>query len=435
MRRLSKCLCIALTALILLSACGSGDQGSSTTDTSPAVDTNTGSGAVAEDKITGDIIVFQWAGDAMFQDLVPAFNKKYPGVNVILEHGSNSVAEYLQVQRVRFLSGENIDVTAVRPESRVDYIEAGYLMDLTGQPFLNNFEPSIIEALSHNGKCYGYPMFLATVGVLYNKEMFDANGWTPATNIDEFIELCQKIKDAGIIPHMNAGRDGWPIQFDVYPFLHDVMVKDPAIFDKIKTGDAKYTDRVFVDAFTRIADYYSRGFIGAESLGLDYSQAVTAFATGQTAMFIQGNWIEGDFIDPDTGKSVVTFDYGVFQIPHNKPGEPQVSSISFGITWGVSSATKSPEAALSFMDFMATEEGARLVEPHVGLFMPVKGFVSEKTESWTQILNNNAIDFFYDNQSPGANAEMLRVLQMMFLGDMGAEEALQAIQDAQERGQ
>ena len=418
------CLIFAVTLLLALvtSCAGDGGAGGGTDD--------------AEVNLSGEIVMFTWFGDILYEEMLAVFHERNPDATVILEQGSNSVEDYLQVQRLRFLSGENVDITAVRPESMVDYVEAGFLFDLTGQPFLDNYEPAMINALKVDGRIYGIPCFLDTVAVFYNVDKFEEYGWEPATNIYEFYELCQAIRDAGYIPLMNGAADGWPIEFDVYLYFHDIIANDPTIFDRIKTGEASYTDPVFIDAFERVRDFYAMGFIGEETLGVDYGQAATAFAQQQTIMFLHGSWLEGSFVDPETRESILEFEYRVFPLPHNRPGEPQFASTSFHVTYSVASFTENLDLALAWMDWLSSLEANIMMDATAGNFMPIRNFESPRTEKWADILANpNVVNFFYNEQTPGANAELIRVLQLMFLDLMTPQEAAEAVQLVQERGQ
>ena len=46
-------------------------------------------------------------------------------------------------------------------------------------------------------------------GIIYNKAYFDENGWTEPATYDEFIELCQQIKDKGDMAPLVSGRTGY----------------------------------------------------------------------------------------------------------------------------------------------------------------------------------------------------------------------------------
>ena len=260
---MKKILCILLACLFLfsiLSGCGAKDSDKPAEDsasTEPKAEEKKAEEKKAEEtkaEENVEIYYFSWravAGKHPDQ-MIEAFQKKFPNIKVNFDVNSTSVEQYLNSQKVKFLSGDNIDVTSIRPESRADYVKAGYLLDITDQPFMKSFNPSMVESVKVNGKVYGIPSAVNLIGVYYNKDIFSKQGLSEPKNWDEFLAICEKLKAAGITPMMNGGKDGWPMEFDVYPFIHNVLVKNPDIFQKIDSGEIKYTDPVWVDAFKKI---------------------------------------------------------------------------------------------------------------------------------------------------------------------------------------
>ena len=78
-----------------------------------------------------------------------------------------------------------------------------------------SFLPGTLAQYTHEGKTYGVPLMASAYAVWYNKNMFEENGWEPATTWEEFLALCEEIKAArdvaprlpGPVPGLRAGRD------------------------------------------------------------------------------------------------------------------------------------------------------------------------------------------------------------------------------------
>ena len=56
---------------------------------------------------------------------------------------------------------------------------------------------------------YAVPYVANAAGILYNKEMFEENGWEIPTTWDEFIELLDTIKESGQRPLYFGFKDTW----------------------------------------------------------------------------------------------------------------------------------------------------------------------------------------------------------------------------------
>lgn len=72
------------------------------------------------------------------------------------------------------------------------------LMDLSGMPFTSRYNTSMLDKISKDGKLYYLPGPAQVRGIVYNKTMFEENGWQVPRNYNEFIALCQQIEQSGI---------------------------------------------------------------------------------------------------------------------------------------------------------------------------------------------------------------------------------------------
>jgi raffinose/stachyose/melibiose transport system substrate-binding protein len=427
-----------------LAACGQKaetDNGASTEiENSASANTEKDSATVEADKneqIT--INYYTWRGNPAMQypeKMIEAFQEKYPNIKVEVGGIRLPNDQYLNNQKVKLLSGDSIDVTTLRPETIADYVKAGYLEDLTDKPFLNNVTST--EKVKVDGKVYSIPSAVNVIGVYYNKNIFNKLNITEPKNWVEFVAALEKIKEAGIVPMMNGGKDGWPMEFDIYPFIHDVLVKNPDIFDKVNKGEVKYTDSVFIEAFKKIEDFYKKGYVGKQSVSIGGDGANTLFTQEKTALLIHGEWAMNVFAGKDSkGNDIkLPFEVGIMPLPYNAPGEETLIPISVDSSEGVVASSKNKDAALKFVEFMASSEGATYISNGLSAFSPVKGAGADfnpLAASWKPLLEMKSVPFFYSLQYPAANAEMLKQLQLMFLGDANAEKALKAIQAAQDK--
>ena len=363
---------------------------------------------------------------------IEGYEAKYPNATINYDSPVWTIPEYLQLQKVKLLSGTDLDLTAVRPETYVDYINAGYLAEITGEPYLDNYIPSMLDQVMVDGKAYGIPGAPSLIGVYYNKDIFSKLGLSIPTNWNEFLAVCQMIKDNDITPLMAGGKDGWPMEYDVWALIHDVFVNDPEIFAKIDSGEVKYTDKIWVDTFESINDFYKMGYVGKETVSMGYDQAITLFRQQNTAMLIQGAWASASVLGEEGS---IPFEVGVFPIPHNAPGEETVSVVANGVMYCAVSTSKNLDYAKKYLEYVSTLEGAtRSVKASFG-FSSVKGAPSDYVllgDQWGKFFEMKSITFFANLQYPAANAEMLKCLQLMFLGDMTPQEmadTLQAVQD------
>jgi multiple sugar transport system substrate-binding protein len=61
---------------------------------------------------------------------------------------------------------------------------------------LGDLEPSMVKAMSYDGKLYAVPMQAQTHVMAYRKDLFDKNGITPPTTFEEMKAAAKKLQDA-----------------------------------------------------------------------------------------------------------------------------------------------------------------------------------------------------------------------------------------------
>ena len=420
MKRAVAVLLSAALAVTTLAGCGGGESKEKKEE----------DGGKGSDKVVEiNYYTYRSQADRHPEKLIEEFEKQNPGIKVNYQIVKN-LDEYLKAQQVRMLSGTDIDVTTVRPEGIADYIDAGYLMDITGNEYLNNYKEGMLDKITRDGKVYGIADAINLIGVYYNKDMFKENNIKVPENYKEFMEACEAFKEKGFYSMANGCKDGWPINFDIYTYMHDLIVKDPEIFEKANRGEVAYTDPVFVDAFKKIDNFYNAGYLSPDSMSFTGDDAVALFVGEKIPMLCQGEWQATVFDDAD-----LDFELGVFPIPVESTDETVIPVSVGSYNAGVSS-TKHPEEVNKFLEFMSTQEGASITANQMKSFSPVEGVELEGDSAmnlFNPFLTEKSVDFFYSSQNAEDNSELDKLLQEMFLDVITPEELAQSLADCRDR--
>ncbi|THG32661.1 extracellular solute-binding protein [Glaciibacter flavus] len=297
----------AAAALALLSGCTSGSTPSDT-------------GAV-----TGKLEILvssATASDKAFKEVNTAFMKKYPDVKVEFSAVPN---DNFPASRSSRLTAGNVDVTLAAPREMPSYVkngavdddtaaaEAGLFVDLTGQDFLKNFTPSVIDQLKYKGKDYTVPTGLSYyTGVFYNKKIFDDNGLSVPTTWSEFEKVMSTLQGAGVTPLGIGGKDSWPAGLDMIAAVQGLY---PTADDKTKLaedlwkGKADLADGKQLEVMKRVSSLYD--VAQKNFAGVGYDAIPSGFASGQFAMTVDGTWNQTTIDSAVKG----AFDYGYFPLP------------------------------------------------------------------------------------------------------------------------
>lgn len=241
--------------------------------------------------------------------------------------------------------------------------EKGYLMDLT--PMLDEVNPyndgkkvreafndkDITLAISNaQGKLGFMPFDWVGVGVFYNKTVFDKLGLSVPASIEDWLTVCQKLKDAGYAAPISASFVGSWVQsmyadiayrpletqfltmpgdaaYDEATMKGNTTVKydanDPAFdtyavfnperllaYVKQNTTNTAINKQIWT-TFGQLARYFQKNWTSP-----DDAKVLTDFETQTSPIMLHGSWnvgkIVADMTQLPTDKQ---FDWGTFKIP------------------------------------------------------------------------------------------------------------------------
>jgi ABC-type sugar transport system permease subunit/ABC-type glycerol-3-phosphate transport system substrate-binding protein len=293
----------------------------------------------------------------------------------------------------------------------------------TGQPWIDGLDRPMVERYKWAGRVFSIPLDYIDIGIFYNKEIFAEAGVEPPATWDEWLDVSQRIREAGYVPIAMSGdfdafwsgTMGW-----LYRLLGDVYLRDHVPLVMSRPGDWDYDpdrndgfvydpDDPYSDLFVvmnnerllaavrdrkvdfkgpkfaaiqrrldEISEHFQAGFMGSaeargSALNMFYRQkaAMVFLTTGHVT------GIERDFrrLDPED-----RFDYGTFWFPEIT-GDP----LACGPFRGVGGAgtqlgitdKKDPEHTRRVVDFFmyltSPEAGQLLVDLTVAADQPLVG--------------------------------------------------------------
>lgn len=295
------------------------------------------------------------------QAVCDAYTAQHP--DVVVEVQVTSWNEYWTKLEAAAISNQMPDIFWMHTNEILKYADYGKIADLTdlydeaGQPgfFQEHFsEVSLSNIQGSDGRYYGIPKDKDTIGLVYNKEMFDAakvpypdETWT----WDDLCEASQKIYDAtGKYGYMAYGDDQIGYWNFVYQNGGSILAEDKIHggFDLPATQDAM---RFYIDLQKN--DWCpDQNYFAETSPG-------TAFFSEQGAMFFEGNWnilAEMNNYPNMQGK----WDVAVLPKCPNPANGDGRATISNGLCYATSPTGKNFEVVKDLLRFMGSEEGQRV---------------------------------------------------------------------------
>jgi raffinose/stachyose/melibiose transport system substrate-binding protein len=311
--------------------------------------------------------------------MIALYTAENPGVEVVVE--ATDFNNYTSTLKTMIAAGDAPDIIFGRPKMFAELVQAGQIMDISGASFLQAVSESSIESMVINGKVYGLPLDVQSMGVFYNMALFEEHGFSVPQTYSELITLCRAMEARGITPFAFGFRDAWTAQVVFQSdFYGGPLSRMPDFYEKTMDRSAKFTAYPeLIASFERYARRLEYG--NTDPFSYDYSRQLAMFAVGETAMLIQGSWAVGDVRknNPD-GR------FGFFLNPTFNNARENLLNISVDDAFMASSQTKHKEEALQLLSVMVSPEGAKAWAETAKVISVVKGVQADALDPMLQAI-------------------------------------------------
>ncbi len=344
-------LSIVLTLSLLISACTTAAPSSPAEPAAPAA-------PAEEAQVTLKVLVHQ---NPPMVDFMTKFNEEFTArhPNIKIDMAVVNANDLSTVTQTR-LTANDVDIVDifgfanaaqpfmknVDPPNWQTLIEAGYLMDITDQPFVKNYDESAIkDAGSYNGKVYAVNLGRVSYsGIYYNKDLFAANNLTVPTTWSELVAACETFTAAGT-PCMTAGgKDGWPIFVGAYGLIGAVYPDQAALVEGLWTGTIKWNDPTSIVMWERMK-VYAQNMMEPGASGIAGDAAPGRFASGAVAMFPGGTWYASAIEEAQPA-----FEWGYIPFPGSDNADDNKYLFGkYDQGWAVAAKTANKDAAMLYL--------------------------------------------------------------------------------------
>jgi raffinose/stachyose/melibiose transport system substrate-binding protein len=225
---------------------------------------------------------------------------------------------------------------------------AGLLYDLTDAYEENDWQVYDFakERVTVDGKVYGIPGEMETIGIFYNADILAEQGIDPPRTLGDLQAAGETLRDAGITPMAVGDKEGWEGGHLLSMALSSAV--GSAGMEALLSGDTSWDSPEVVEALSFWKDANESGLLPESPTSVDYDTSISYFFSGDAAMIPTGSWLVGE-IDDST-------DFEAGYIPFPGPDGEGLFAGGLGSGPFVSATTGDPEAAVELLDFLASEE-------------------------------------------------------------------------------
>lgn len=354
-----------------------GDQGKVTEDSSNAVDTNEDTTASDGAQKELNVAVFQGGyGREVWDTLAKNFEEQHEGVKVNV----TANPKLGDVIRPQIMTGNPPDVIYLSAtndsgilQSLIQDKELAELDDVFTDEMKARFVPGVLDAATiapyGDGKIYAAPLFYSTMGLFYNKTLFEENGFEVPKTWDDFFALGDKAKEKGIALFTYAASNA--------PSYNEIVV-NPAI---ASAGGTQLLEDCFgykegawsSEAVKKVLDIYKRmadgGYLLDGTLAMNHTQSQEQFLQNKALFIPNGNWLENEMKETPRADG---FEFGFTGIPvFDEADTPCVWSNIEEIY--IPAKAKEIDLAKEFLKFLYTDDSIKLLAQNAGSIPPING--------------------------------------------------------------
>lgn len=346
-----------------------------------------------------------WGPDSEAMDeLVARFNESHPDIHVVREQHPNTAIR--DVLRTSLSAGEGPDVVNydTGPGFAGVLAQADLLLPLDDAYDARDWDERFFdiarERTTFGGVTYGIGHELELVGVFYNQRIFDELGLEVPETHAEMMGLCEELRSAGYAPIAFGNQVKWTAGHTFSTFAGNIV--GPERLAGAVSGEVAWTEPGLVEAIaTPFVTMREAGCFNDGINGVSYDDANLLFYSGQAAMSLTGTWMVPDYSNPEVMPDPV----GFFFYP-SVDGAPIAPPTGLGSGYFVSASVDDPDAALTFLDYLFSDEAVDVWIEELRRIPPVRGVDASRYD--VPELLAFTIDALQNNDQPmGYNIDVL----------------------------
>jgi raffinose/stachyose/melibiose transport system substrate-binding protein len=416
---MKKALTLIITVFLLVSllaGCNAGESSSS------------GASGEQGEKVELKVFIGQPRFKGQYETYIDQFVKKQKeekGLDVTVKLELPSVNQADQLLKTRLASGDSPDVFAIHAINDIPvYDKAGYLEDLSGEPFVDKLYETVTPMVTRNDKILAVPLETLQWGFLYNKDLFEENGLEVPKTLTEMKAVIKILEDKGITPFIRAYKDSYIPQLFL-PLTVGALesTTNRGFIESMNGDEGSFSE---LDGMFEIIDLvHAHGTDRPFEVGQD--QGAAAFASGQAAMWVQGPWMAESMLATND-----QFNFGVAALPINDDENATLINIGASTSLAVSKVSKVKDVAKDFVNYILDDQDSSDFYESLGFnsiseihtFDPYPWL----EESMTYIAEGKA---YQDPTIPSAvKSASEKLLQSYYADDASKEEVIQGLDRA-----
>ncbi len=373
----------------------------------------------AQDTVTISYAIWDNNQLPAHEQIIEAFEAENPGIDVEIQ--VVPWANYWDRLQTTLAGGDAYDVFWMNGPNFPVYASRGVLMNLQSRVDdeeidLSSYPEALVNLYSYDGEVYGLPKDFDTIGLYYNKDLFDAAGleypddtWT----WDDLRAAAETLTADGVWGFAATTED----QTGYWNFIYqnDGQVIEP-------DGSAVLIDEpASCEALTYLYGYVADGLSPDGATQASASPALQLFPGGAVAMITAGSWMARTYADSEPNIDVAP-------LPTGPDGTR--ATIIHGLANVAWADTAHPEEAALLVEFLGSEAAANILAQSGTVIPAYNGY----QEAWVESIPDMNLQVLLDAteysipyptaaQGMAWNTEIATVLGEVWAGNTPIDDA------------
>jgi raffinose/stachyose/melibiose transport system substrate-binding protein len=397
--------------------------------------------AIAADRVTIVVWDFKYGDVANIQPAMKAIDQlimqKNPGITI--DHIGQPDANYYQLVTAAVQANEGPDVVMFHGLGHLfDFQDSLVNLDGYIKPWRSEIDEAAWKACAMDKDLSKgvrmVPLTSQGTGIYYNKVLFKKAGLDPnkpPTDPASFLNACEKLKKAGIVPLLWGSAEFTADQM-LNAFEVNTFGKDAATL--LKAKDAIKNSKALKDSLLFLLDLVNKGYVNA-----DYTTQPYFFDTANTFSAGKGGMILGLLSDvchwkaycDALGNDTVGY-FPVINFPGMKMKDQQYG-YGGGIGYAIMNYSKQKDAAMKVIEGYARGDGVATWMRMTGALAPTKTVDAKKLgyPLLGEILKRPMIDVFTAQLTTEEKDPVTRALtQLIVSKEISVDQYLSVLQNA-----
>ncbi|ADO76525.1 ABC transporter substrate-binding protein [Halanaerobium praevalens] len=290
------------------------------------------------------------------QKIIDNFETEYPDISVKIE--LTPYSQYWTKLQISATGGSLPDVFWLNGPNFALYASNGMIMPIdekiknSDKISESSYIESLVNLYTYEDKLYGLPKDFDTIGLYYNKEIFDKyNVEYPKKdwNWNDLINAAKKITN------QSEGVWGIAAPQDGQENYYNTIFQSGGYIVKNENGKkiSGYDKQDTIDGLKFWVDLIHKYKISPTLAQMTDTSALDLFSSGKVAMLYHGSWQQIAFSNNEYTKDKV--DVAVL------PKGDRKGVVIHGLANVISSQSENPEAAWRFLEYLGSEESAKIM--------------------------------------------------------------------------